>query len=120
MRLHACRVAAEGIHPRHTERELLHQPRLDGIDGVAGKTRGEIAMTGIDPWVEAGIPPAVILRAMTTNATRLLGVDAVRGTLKPGMFADLIATPDNPLSNIQTLKRVTFVMKNGRVVKNQK
>ena len=72
-------------------------------------------MTGIDPWVEAGIPPAVILRAMTTNATRLLGVDAVRGTLKPGMFADLIATPDNPLSNIQTLKRVTFVMKNGRL-----
>jgi imidazolonepropionase-like amidohydrolase len=66
--------------------------------------------------VEAGIPAPAILKAMTTTATRLLGVDSVRGTLKPGMFADLIATPDNPLSNIQTLKQVNFVMKNGVVV----
>ena len=73
-------------------------------------------MTGIDPWVEAGIPAAVILKAMTTNATRLLGVDGVRGTLKVGQYADLIATPDNPLVNIQTLKKVSFVIKNGKIV----
>ena len=53
---------------------------------------------------------------MTTNATRLLGVDAERGTLRPGMFADLIATPANPLEEIETLKRVSWVMKNGQVV----
>jgi len=79
-------------------------------------TRGQDAMTGIDPWVEAGIPAPEILKAMTTNATRLLGVDKQRGTLQVGMAADLIATPDNPLSNIQTLKQVNFVMKNGAVV----
>ena len=73
-------------------------------------------MTGIDPWVEAGVPAPAILRAMTTNGTRLLGVDDVRGTLKVGQYADLIATPDNPLTNIQTLKQVSFVMKNGKVV----
>ncbi|MEP6590469.1 MAG: amidohydrolase family protein [Gemmatimonadota bacterium] len=64
----------------------------------------------------AGPAPA-ILKAMTTNATRLLGVDAQRGTLQVGMFADLIATPENPLTTIETLKRVTFVMKNGVVVR---
>ena len=53
---------------------------------------------------------------MTTNATRLLGVDAVRGTLRVGQYADLIATPENPLTNIQTLKQVSFVMKNGKVI----
>jgi imidazolonepropionase-like amidohydrolase len=34
-----------------------------------------------------------------------------------GMFADLIATPENPLEKIETLKAVSFVMKNGEVVR---
>jgi imidazolonepropionase-like amidohydrolase len=88
----------------------------DAIDLKPGTTRGADAMTGIDPWVEAGIPAPAILKAMTTSATRLLGVDDVRGTLKVGQYADLIATPDNPLTNIQTLKQVSFVMKDGKVV----
>jgi len=88
----------------------------DATTLVKGETRGEDAITGIDPWVEAGIPAAVILQAMTTSGTRLLGVDKVRGTLQVGQFADLIATPDNPLTNIQTLKQVSFVMKDGKVV----
>jgi len=88
----------------------------DATNLIAGTTRGQDAMTGIDPWVEAGIPAPQILKAMTTSATRLLGVDKQRGTLQPGMFADLIATPDNPLTNIQTLKQVNFVMKDGVVV----
>jgi imidazolonepropionase-like amidohydrolase len=89
----------------------------DAIERVAGKTRGEVAITGIDPWVEARIPAPVTLQAMTTNAARLLGVDGKRGALKVGMAADLIATPDDPLTNIQTLKQVTFVMKDGVVVR---
>jgi imidazolonepropionase-like amidohydrolase len=88
----------------------------DATNLLGGKTRGQDAMTGIDPWVEAGIPAPAILKAMTTTATQLLGVDKERGTLQPGMFADLIATPDNPLTNIETLKQVSFVMKNGAVV----
>ena len=88
----------------------------DATNAVQGMTRGQDAMTGIDPWVEAGIPAPAILKAMTTSGTRLLGVDRERGALQPGMFADLIATPDNPLTNIQTLKQVSFVMKNGAVI----
>ena len=61
--------------------------------------------------------PLVQLRIMTTNAARLLAVDKQRGAIKAGQFADIIATPENPLANIQTLKRVAFVMKNGQVIK---
>ncbi len=88
----------------------------DATNLIPGMTRGADAMTGIDPWVEAGIPAPVILKAMTTSATRLLGLEKERGTLQPGMFADLIATPGNPLTDIQTLKQVSFVMQNGKVV----
>lgn len=88
----------------------------DATHLIPGRSRGEDAITGIDPWVEAGIPAPAILRAMTTNGTRLLGVDDVRGSLRVGQYADLIATPNNPLTDIQTLKQVSFVMKEGKVV----
>ena len=84
---------------------------------LPGETRGTLAIAYIDSWVEAGVPAPDILRAMTVNAARLLGVDKVRGLLKPGMAADIIAAPENPLDNIQTLKKVSFVMKDGAIVK---
>jgi len=92
-----------------------------GTDATAerpGMTRGTEAIAGIDPWVEAGVPPKDLLQAMTINAARLLGVEKERGTLRTGMFADIIAVPENPLENINTLKKVSFVMKNGAVIKH--
>jgi imidazolonepropionase-like amidohydrolase len=84
---------------------------------LPGETRGTLAISEIDTWVEAGVAPADILRAMTTNAARLLGVDQERGALKPGLAADIIAVPENPLDHIQTLKQVSFVMKDGAIFK---
>jgi len=82
-----------------------------------GNNRGTEAIRGIDPWVEAGIAPKEILQAMTINAARLMGVDKDRGSLRQGLAADIIAVPENPLENINTLKKVSFVMKNGAVIK---
>ena len=89
----------------------------DVFVGVEGKTRGTLAISFIDSFVEAGIPAKDILRIMTTNAARLLGVDKQRGAIKVGQAADIIATPENPLDNIQTLKKVAFVMTDGKVFK---
>jgi imidazolonepropionase-like amidohydrolase len=88
----------------------------DVVHGI-GRERGRLAITGIDPWVEAGIPTLALVRAMTANAARLLGVEKERGLLKAGMAADIIATPENPLDDVTTLKRVVFVMKEGQVIK---
>ena len=81
------------------------------------ETRGTWTMSLIDVFVEAGILPQDILRALIPNAARLLGVEKVRGAISPGQFADIIAVAENPLDNISTLKRVNFVMKNGKVFK---
>lgn len=81
------------------------------------ETRGTWTISQIDSFVEAGIPPRAILLALTTNAAQLLGVEKARGAIKMGLYADIIATPDNPLDNINTLKQVSFVMKNGKVFK---
>ncbi len=82
---------------------------------IPGKTRGQAAMSYIDSFIEAGVPPQAILQAMTTSAARLLGVENERGAIRPGLAADLVATPDNPLASIQTLRKVSFVMKDGKV-----
>jgi imidazolonepropionase-like amidohydrolase len=54
---------------------------------------------------------------MTINAAKLMGVEKDRGELRVGKAADIIAVPENPLENINTLKKVEFVMKNGAVIK---
>ena len=89
----------------------------DLIFWASDETRGTWTISQIDSFVEAGIPPRAILLALTTNAAQLLGVEKSRGAIKPGLFADIIATPENPLDNINTLKQVNFVMKNGKVFK---
>jgi imidazolonepropionase-like amidohydrolase len=79
--------------------------------------RGRLSIETIDNWKDAGIPSNVILQSLTTNAANLLGVEKTRGSLKAGMRADIIAVSDDPLDKIETLKKVGFVMKNGKVFK---
>ena len=91
----------------------------DVIVAVPGETRGTLAAEYVDSWVEAGVPAKDTLQAMTINAARLLGVDRERGAIKPGLAADIIATPENPLENIQAVRKVSFVMKDGNVFKSE-
>jgi imidazolonepropionase-like amidohydrolase len=81
------------------------------------KGRGEYAIDFTENYLKVGMPPAEILRMMTTNSARLLGMEKQRGAIRPDFAADIIATPTNPLEDINALKRVTFVMKDGKVYK---
>lgn len=67
--------------------------------------------------VRRGMTPLEALRTATVHAAALLGVDD-RGTIAPGRLADLIAVPGNPLEDVSATERVSFVMKGGRVVRN--
>ncbi|HKC88037.1 MAG TPA: amidohydrolase family protein, partial [Blastocatellia bacterium] len=63
------------------------------------------------------IPPADILRAITINGYKAADIIKERGPIKPGLFADLIAVAGDPLTDIDALRNVRFVMKNGAVFK---
>jgi len=89
----------------------------DAFFDVEGETRGEQSLEIIDSFIEAGVANKDLLRYMTIDAARLLGVENRRGAIKAGLRADIIATPENPLDNVLTLKKVAFVMKNGKVFK---
>ena len=64
--------------------------------------------------VKYGMTPAAALQAATVNAADLLGLQAEVGTIEPGKRADLIAVDGDPLVDVTVLKRVPFVMKDGR------
>ena len=66
--------------------------------------------------VEAGMPVMEALRAATVNAATLLRMDNELGQLKPGYFADVVAVPGDPLSDVTLLESPHFVMKGGAVV----
>lgn len=66
--------------------------------------------------VERGMTPIEAIRTATVNAADLLGVND-RGNIAPGLLADLVAVPGNPLENIRVLEDVRFVMKGGQVYK---
>ena len=67
--------------------------------------------------VKHGMTPATAIHAATVNAADLLGLSDQVGTLEPGKRADLIAVAGDPLQDVTLLKRVEFVMKDGRVHK---
>jgi imidazolonepropionase-like amidohydrolase len=69
--------------------------------------------------VEAGMPQIEAIQAATITNAQLLGIDKEAGQLKESFWADIIAVNDNPLKNIKTLEEVSFVMKDGKIYKNQ-
>lgn len=68
---------------------------------------------------EAGMKNADILRSATLDAATLLRLNDKIGTLEPGKLADIVAVQGNPLDDIKAMLNVTFVMKDGKVVKGE-
>jgi imidazolonepropionase-like amidohydrolase len=89
----------------------------DTVIDMPGRTRADLMFDYLAVWREAGVPPADILKAMTFNAAELLRVDKARGSLREGLSADLVAMPADPLSDIENLRKIDFVMKDGKVVR---
>ncbi|MEK6280747.1 MAG: amidohydrolase family protein [Acidobacteriota bacterium] len=82
-------------------------------------TRGEMTIAFLQTWKAANIPAADILRAITINGYKAADIIKERGPIKPGLFADLIAVSGDPLTDIDALRNVQFVMKNGMVFKKE-
>jgi imidazolonepropionase-like amidohydrolase len=69
----------------------------------------------LELMVQYGMPAADVLRADLLNGAKLLGWAGEIGELKAGLYADVVATPGNPLEDISRLAKVDFVMKSGVV-----
>jgi imidazolonepropionase-like amidohydrolase len=89
----------------------------DIVIDLPGLNRVQSNLKVLNNWRAAGIPPSYILQSMTMNASELLGIEKERGFLEKNYYADIIGLKTNPLDNIDAIKEVVFVMKNGKVIK---
>lgn len=67
--------------------------------------------------VSLGMSPAAALLSATSVGADLLGLSKDVGTIEKGKFADIVAVPGNPLTDIHQTEHVVFVMKEGKVYK---
>ena len=67
--------------------------------------------------VKFGMTPAQAIRAATTTAAELLGMQDSLGTVEAGKLADIVAVPGDPLGDVSLMEKVDFVMKGGVVVR---
>ena len=92
----------------------------DTVTEMPGRTRADLMLDYLAVWRAAGVPPADILKVMTTNGAELLRIGKQRGAIAAGQFADIIAMPADPLQDVEALRKVNFVMKDGKIVRAAK
>jgi len=68
--------------------------------------------------VDLGMTPIDALKSATANGAELLGIGQKVGTLEKGKLADIIAMPGDPILDITATERVSFVMRQGKIIRN--
>ena len=102
-------------------KQALATPNLKivmGTDAVAG-AHGHNAEELVVRVREGGQDPMAAVISGTSLAAQSLNLGDKIGTLAPGMEADIVGVQGDPLKDITALRRVVFVMKGGKVFKNQ-
>ena len=127
----AARVTKH-IHARYLEMHQIHIANVSlarrlgvrvamGSDvGTPGNHCGENAQELEVMVNEAGFSALEAIQAATINAATLMCLESDVGTLEKGKFADLIVVGSNPLDDISALRSVSMVMKEGRIVKDDR
>ena len=120
----------EQLNPSSAAKALAVAPRIRDNLARAYKSGVKIAFgtdQGLAPhgtnakefalMVGAGMTPADAIWAATHNAADLIGDSKDIGSVQAGRYADIVAVSGDPLADITELERVQFVMKGGRVFK---
>ena len=102
-------------------RKALATPGLKvvfGTDAVAG-AHGRNVEELVCRVEQAGQAPMDAVVSATSRAARALGLERDIGVIAPGLQADLIAVDGDPSRDVTALRRVVFVMRGGRVYRNE-
>lgn len=112
---------------RDRKRVALHGPSLSKAYKAGVKIAFGTDVGGF-PWadpmaqefgrmVEFGLTPMDAIRSATSKAAEMLDMQGKLGVIAPGAWADVVAVAGDPLADVNLLKDVRFVMKNGQVFK---
>jgi imidazolonepropionase-like amidohydrolase len=107
-------VIAEMFQHALTTKNLKIVFGTDAVAGAHGRNAEEFIYR-----VQAGQQPMEALVAAQSRAAESLGLQNEIGSIAPGLQADIIALDGDPLKDITAVRRVVFVMKGGRVYRNE-
>ncbi|MCA1582686.1 MAG: amidohydrolase family protein [Acidobacteria bacterium] len=115
---------------RDRKRVALHGPSLRralkaGVKIAFGTDVGGFSWS--DPMarefprlIEFGMSPMAAIQSATSGAAEMLGMSGRLGIVAPGAWADIVAVPGDPVADVKELGRVFFVMKDGKVFRNER
>jgi len=127
----AEKAAIDGYYPAIVQpKAAAIGPKIQGTFAKAYKKGVKIAF-GTDAGVfphglngrefrymnEAGMPAIETIQAATLTAAKLLRIDDKLGSIAVGKLADLVAVDGDPLKDISLMEKVSFIMKDGIIVK---
>ncbi len=119
-------AAGNSINKRMLEKfpEVFNKALKAGVKIAFGTDAGGFAWTEnqakeFSYMVKWGMTPMQAIKSATTVAAELLEMKGQLGEISPSALADIIAVKENPLKDISALERVAFVMKDGKVYKNE-
>jgi len=113
---------ADPESPANVRRRAVFKAGLDaGVTIISGSDvgtfpHGENARE-IEAMVAYGMPIAAAFKSATSVAAKVLRMENQIGSVKAGLFADLVGFDGDPTKDVAALRKVKFVMKNGSVVK---
>jgi imidazolonepropionase-like amidohydrolase len=114
---------------RDRKRAAVHGPSLQkamragvkiafGTD-VGGFSWSEPIAREFSRLIEFGMSPMAAIQAATSRAAEMLGMAGELGVVAPGAYADVVAVPGDPLADVKVLLKVGFVMKDGKVYRDE-
>jgi imidazolonepropionase-like amidohydrolase len=128
----AEKAAIDGYYPEVVQpKAAAIGPKMQSTFSKAYKRKINIAFgtdAGVFPhglnarefgyMVEAGMSEFKAIQSATWNSARLLKIDDKLGSIKVGKLADIVAVDGDPLKDIRLMEDISFVMKDGTIIKN--
>jgi imidazolonepropionase-like amidohydrolase len=114
-----CRAdAASGTHKEWFKKALDAGVRM--ALGSDIRPLKDAALLELGLWVRDGATPWQALVAATRHGAEVCGVGDALGTVEVGKIADLIVVGGNPLEDVQNVRKLRLVLKDGRIVSDRR
>jgi imidazolonepropionase-like amidohydrolase len=95
--------------------KALHDAGVPIVAGTDGAVPGHSVLRALELSVQAGLTPLDAIRTATAVPARVMGLEKEVGTIEAGKRADLVVLDANPLAEISNVRRIRWVVAQGRI-----